>query len=88
VLQPDVKTEAGMGANRVERPGLVFLENSDDSLDGAGCIGWDVVREPQEIAQVGHGLSGGICVCERAVLEDGQCLCESWCAPVHACAFA
>ena len=75
MLQPDVKPAAGIDANRVERTGLVFLENSDDSLDGAGCIGWDGGREPQEIAQVGHGLSGGICVCERAVLEDGERAC-------------
>ena len=75
MLQPDVKPEAGIDANRVERTGLVFLEISDDSLDGAGCIGGDVVCEPQEIAQVGEGLSGGICVCERAVLKDGERAC-------------
>ena len=88
MLEPDVKTEAGIAANRVERTGLVFLENSDDFLDDAGCIGGDVAREPQIIAQVGQGLSGGICVCERAVVENGECADESCCAPVHACAFA
>jgi len=55
----------------------------DDSIASTDVTG-PVLVGMQGIAQENEGLLASICVRDGGVVEDGVCLRELWCPPVHA----